>query len=87
MGEFYLVRTPILFPDPTLQVHQERILSPRMLHFAGEEMILECKRDVHCDCGEMSIAEFGLTDVIPDCDDLSTGDLAVKRRAKSLDYW
>jgi len=50
-------------------------------------MILECKRDVHCDCGEMSIAEFGLMDVIPDCDDLSTGDLAMKRRAESLDYW
>ena len=33
---------------------QERILSPRVLHFCGEEMIWECKETTYCECGGLS---------------------------------
>ncbi|KAF2824998.1 HET-domain-containing protein [Ophiobolus disseminans] len=39
---------------PLLQrgwVFQERLLSPRILHFADEELIWECKQSVRCECG------------------------------------
>ncbi|KAF5011725.1 hypothetical protein FDECE_2185 [Fusarium decemcellulare] len=32
-------------------VFQERLLSPRMLHFASRELVWECRTDVYCDCG------------------------------------
>lgn len=39
---------------PLLQrgwVCQERLLSPRILHFVGEELVWECNAGVHCECG------------------------------------
>lgn len=30
---------------------QERLLSPRFLHFTSQEMIWECKTDILCECG------------------------------------
>jgi hypothetical protein len=33
---------------------QERILSPRVLHFCGEEMVWECKETIECECGGLS---------------------------------
>ncbi|KAF4461619.1 heterokaryon incompatibility [Fusarium albosuccineum] len=32
-------------------VFQERLLSPRMLHFASRELVWECRTEVYCDCG------------------------------------
>jgi hypothetical protein len=32
-------------------VYQERVLSPRMLHFAGGELVWECGASVDCECG------------------------------------
>jgi Heterokaryon incompatibility protein (HET) len=32
-------------------VYQERLLSRRMLHFASDEMIWECRRTSECECG------------------------------------
>jgi hypothetical protein len=31
--------------------YQERLLSPRVLHFAGDELIWECHDSVDCECG------------------------------------
>jgi hypothetical protein len=45
---------------PLLQrawVYQERILSSRMLHFCNKELLLECKEDAHCQCGEFTVYE------------------------------
>ncbi|KAI8656883.1 HET domain-containing protein [Fusarium sp. Ph1] len=33
-------------------VFQERLLSPRMLHFAKRELVWECRTCVSCDCGK-----------------------------------
>ncbi|KAK7422558.1 hypothetical protein QQX98_001581 [Neonectria punicea] len=33
-------------------VFQERLLSPRMLHFAKKELVWECRTIVSCDCGQ-----------------------------------
>jgi hypothetical protein len=38
---------------PLLQrgwVYQERLLSPRVLHFVGEELVWECNQNVSCEC-------------------------------------
>jgi hypothetical protein len=32
-------------------VYQERVLSPRLLHFVGEELVWECGASVDCECG------------------------------------
>jgi hypothetical protein len=32
-------------------VYQERILSPRMIYFVGEEIMWECNQSVDCECG------------------------------------
>ncbi|KAK0617668.1 heterokaryon incompatibility protein-domain-containing protein [Immersiella caudata] len=32
-------------------IFQERILSPRVLHFCAEEMVWECKSTTQCECG------------------------------------
>ncbi|KAH5757458.1 hypothetical protein HBI37_181060 [Parastagonospora nodorum] len=32
-------------------VYQERLLSPRVLHFVGEEVIWECNHAIACECG------------------------------------
>jgi hypothetical protein len=32
-------------------VYQERVLSPRILHFVGEELVWECGASVDCECG------------------------------------
>jgi hypothetical protein len=37
-------------------VYQERVLSPRMLHFAGEELVWECGRSIDCECGAEDLA-------------------------------
>ncbi|KAJ4205050.1 hypothetical protein NW759_014714 [Fusarium solani] len=45
---------------PLLQrawVYQERTLSSRMLHFCNKELLLECKEDTHCQCGELTVYE------------------------------
>ncbi|KAF4447929.1 HET-domain-containing protein [Fusarium austroafricanum] len=34
-------------------VFQERILSPRVVHFSSREMIWECRQEVACECGSM----------------------------------
>ncbi|KAE9362912.1 HET-domain-containing protein [Stipitochalara longipes BDJ] len=33
-------------------VYQERLLSPRVLHFGGEELLWECMKEFHCECGK-----------------------------------
>ncbi|KAK8248607.1 heterokaryon incompatibility protein-domain-containing protein [Phyllosticta capitalensis] len=41
-------------PPPLLQrawVYQERVLSPRMLHFGDQELLWECKEVTTCECG------------------------------------
>jgi hypothetical protein len=40
-------------------VYQERMLSPRILYFAGNEMNWECKQGRWCECGDM---RYGLWD-------------------------
>jgi hypothetical protein len=35
-------------------VFQERLLSPRMLHFANGELIWECLEHTECECGDMA---------------------------------
>jgi hypothetical protein len=32
-------------------VYQERILSPRIVYFAGEELVWECHESIDCECG------------------------------------
>jgi hypothetical protein len=32
-------------------VYQERILSPRIIYFVGEELVWECNQSVDCECG------------------------------------
>jgi hypothetical protein len=32
-------------------VYQERTLSPRVLHFIGEELLFECRHTLDCECG------------------------------------
>jgi hypothetical protein len=32
-------------------VYQERILSPRMVYFVGEELVWECNETIDCECG------------------------------------
>lgn len=36
---------------------QERILSPRVLHFGGRELYWECRQTTHCECGHKGIAK------------------------------
>lgn len=36
-------------------VLQERLLSPRMLHFCDRELIFECRETIHCQCGEAQV--------------------------------
>lgn len=41
-------------PDPLIErawVYQERLLSRRLLHFASDEMIWECRQTSECECG------------------------------------
>jgi hypothetical protein len=43
-----------LYSQPLLSrgwVYQERVLSPRMLHFVGEELVWECNQMIDCECG------------------------------------
>ncbi|KAI1074736.1 HET-domain-containing protein [Whalleya microplaca] len=44
-------------------VYQERMLSPRVLHFGYYELFFECSSDACCECG--SIGFLGYTDSIP----------------------
>lgn len=39
---------------------QERLLSPRFLHFTSDEMIWECKGDISCECGESSVKDMSM---------------------------
>lgn len=32
-------------------IYQERLMSPRILHFSSHELIWECREEVACDCG------------------------------------
>jgi hypothetical protein len=36
-------------------VYQERTLSPRVLHFVGEELLFECRYTLDCECGAEGI--------------------------------
>jgi hypothetical protein len=38
-------------------IYQERLLSPRVLHFAGKELIWECDRKVDCECGSQDVGK------------------------------
>ncbi|KAH3909373.1 hypothetical protein HBI56_185780 [Parastagonospora nodorum] len=49
-------------------VYQERLLSPRVLHFAGEELIWECNQEVACECGSDDL-ENGIVDRVRIHDD------------------
>jgi hypothetical protein len=45
---------------PLLQrgwVHQERLLSPRFLHFGEHEMIWECMEHLTCECGGLNLSD------------------------------
>lgn len=44
-------------------VYQERMLSPRVLHFGYYELFFECSSDMHCKCG--NIGFLGETEEIP----------------------
>ncbi|KAI9148002.1 hypothetical protein HJFPF1_11823 [Paramyrothecium foliicola] len=44
-------------------VYQERLLSPRILHFGPYEMFFECRTDVQCECG--AIGWEGTSDEVP----------------------
>lgn len=39
---------------------QERLLSPRYLHFNRHEMIWECKEEVGCECGSRSVLKIAM---------------------------
>jgi len=34
-------------------VYQERFLSPRVVHYAAEELVWECEEDFYCECGSV----------------------------------
>ncbi|KAF2677527.1 HET-domain-containing protein [Lentithecium fluviatile CBS 122367] len=38
--------------------YAERLLSPRVLHFTGSEMILECREAYQCECGRIDNSTF-----------------------------
>jgi hypothetical protein len=42
-------------------VLQERLLSPRILHFAGYELVWECTEGVHCECASPSRRNFSFS--------------------------
>ncbi|KAK7427782.1 hypothetical protein QQZ08_005720 [Neonectria magnoliae] len=44
-------------------VYQERILSPRIVHFGPHEVFMECLSDIRCECG--GIAFHGSSEVAP----------------------
>jgi hypothetical protein len=39
-------------------VHQERLLSPRVLHFTQNEMVWECMQRLTCECQSLGLAEL-----------------------------
>jgi hypothetical protein len=38
-------------------VHQERLLSPRFLHFSKNELVWECMQNLACECGALNLAD------------------------------
>jgi hypothetical protein len=38
-------------------VHQERLLSPRFLHFSHNELVWECMERLTCECGRLNLAD------------------------------
>lgn len=46
-------------------VFQERLLSPRIVHFVGEELIWECREFRDCECGSPSVKEGISRPVMP----------------------
>ncbi|KAH7121695.1 heterokaryon incompatibility protein-domain-containing protein [Dactylonectria macrodidyma] len=53
-GRFSYQHTVQPFPLLTRAwVYQERLLSPRVLHFGPQEVFWECMQDVDCECGSM----------------------------------
>ncbi|KAI6089955.1 CNVH-domain-containing protein [Hypoxylon rubiginosum] len=39
-------------------VYQERRLSPRILHFCGNELVFECKQHTACECDSVAVDSF-----------------------------
>jgi len=55
MSERANVDTPL---SKDAWAYTQRLLSPRVLHFTAEEMILECRESWTCECGRISDAAF-----------------------------
>ena len=75
--------------DLVLKVYQERLLSPRMLHFADEELIWECDQAVHCECGsEKTREEFGRTLICTKQGETSVGNMeSLSQQTEALRSW
>ncbi|KAF2468074.1 HET-domain-containing protein [Lindgomyces ingoldianus] len=57
-GEFYERESHPSFPLLSRAwAFQERILSPRVLHFGGQELYWECRQETYCECGHKGIAK------------------------------
>ncbi|KAH3947582.1 hypothetical protein HBI81_039660 [Parastagonospora nodorum] len=69
--------------------YQERLLSPRVLHFVGEEVIWECNHALTCECGggnlEYAMERPPITDSSKDDEFRSTGPHS--RHPAPLDFW
>ncbi|KAH7152835.1 heterokaryon incompatibility protein-domain-containing protein [Dactylonectria macrodidyma] len=60
-------------------VFQERLLSPRMLHFAKKELVWECRTGTFCDCGRR------LTDASKEMPDMEFRRLVSSQSIKTSD--
>ncbi|RDW56986.1 hypothetical protein BP6252_13939 [Coleophoma cylindrospora] len=58
-------RSDVMQKGPLLTrswVFQERLLSPRTVHFHASEMIWECRDSFICECGDLQEADHGMHD-------------------------
>lgn len=56
----FMLRRPEDDNSPLLKrgwVFQERLLSRRTIHFASSELVWECRRHTHCECGDLDSAD------------------------------
>ncbi|KAK8062785.1 hypothetical protein PG997_014882 [Apiospora hydei] len=73
-------------PPPLLKrgwVYQERLLSPRVLHFCRRELLFECRAGNQCQCGERE-PEVGPKEIFAQ---LLTGDAALDSRQSHRGWW